>query len=103
MQFIKRKLSNGGIVSNAIQTTPQSDNSALSFLNHLTKHDAECFIDDLTRSLFKQLNIDEGFFSDSVEDLDILYQYPNVNINHVLLLPMQDMKEILEEWLAFTS
>jgi len=32
---------------------------------------------------------------------EIIIQPPNVNINDVLIIPMQDMKELLLEWIEF--
>ena len=103
LQFVRRKLNNGKVVPNAIQTINGSDNSVLSFINGLDKHDTMSFINDLKDCININGNRDEGFFSDSVEHISILYQYPNVNIDDILVLPMVDLKEILEEWLEFIS
>lgn len=83
------------------QKVYRSYNSVLSFIGRLDITDTESFIYDLNRSIELRGNSDEGFFSDSVEDLQILYQYPNINIENVITIPMTDMKEILEEWLEF--
>ncbi|GGG91642.1 hypothetical protein [Pedobacter zeae] len=101
LQFVKRKLSNGTVYPNVLQETNGSNNSVLSFIEALDKHDCESFIYDLDRCIDGHTNVDEGFFSDSVEHMDILYEYPYVNIDDVLIIPMLDMKELLEEWLEF--
>lgn len=91
------------IIPLAVQQVDYSSNSALQFISRLSKHEIESLIYDLERCLNSQGNIDEGFFSGSVEDIDILYVYPNINIDNVLLISMQDMKIILQEWLVFVN
>ena len=49
------------------------------------------FIYDLDSCLKGKGNVDEGFFSDSVEDMDIFYKYPNVEINDLFTIPMADL------------
>jgi len=46
-------------------------------------------------------NVDDRFSSDSVEDIVIAYQYPNVEIDNVLTIPMIDLLQIVQEWKAF--
>lgn len=82
------------------------NNSLLHFISRLCEHETDCFIDDLNRSIKLKVNVDEGFFSDSVEDMDILYQYPNVSIHdlgRVLTIPMHDLKILLEKWSEFNN
>jgi hypothetical protein len=103
LKFVKRKLSDGSVYPIVIQEVKGSDNSVLVFINGLDKHDCESFIYDLDRCIEGQANADEGFFSDSVEHIKIIYNYPNINIDDILSMPMQDMKELLEEWLNFIN
>lgn len=65
--------------------------SVLSFIDRLDKHDTEGFLYDLNRSIDVRGNSDEGFFSDSVEHMDILYQYPNIVIDDILTISMEDI------------
>ncbi|GGI29544.1 hypothetical protein [Pedobacter mendelii] len=98
---MQKKRTDKGDISILYKDVPGGPNSALHFVSGLSKHETESFIYDLDRSLNLQENADEGFFSDHVEDIDIVYQYPNINIDDVLVLPMADMREILIEWLNF--
>ena len=98
---LQNRLTDRGDKSILYKEVPGGPNSALHFVSGLSKHETESFIYDLDKSLNLQGNADEGFFSDNVEDIDILYQYPNINIDDVLILPMIDMREILNEWLNF--
>lgn len=104
LKFLKKKMSDGTFILfiNLISDAP-TKNSVLFFIDRLDKHDILGFIDDLKECMDGQTNNDEGFFSDSVEHMDILYQYPDVNINEALLIPMVDLIKILEEWLQFIS
>ncbi|NTE00502.1 hypothetical protein G6M26_23420 [Agrobacterium tumefaciens] len=104
LEFTKQKLSNGEIFYRVDQKLNGNINNViLNFIYRLNEHQTKSFINDLNRCISSQANVDEGFFSDSVEDMEILYQYPNVDINDILKLPMVDLKEILEEWLEFIS
>lgn len=76
-------------------------NSALGFINRLNEFECTSLIDDLKRCIKVQGNVDEGFFSDSVEDMSILYKYPDIIIDDWYTVSMQDLKELLQEWLAF--
>jgi len=75
----------------------------LKFINIINKHECESLLFDMNESLRKGRNIDEGFVSDGVEYMHygILYQYPNVLIEDTLIIPMVDLKEILEEVLKY--
>lgn len=80
------------------------DNAVLSFIGDLDKAETESFIEDMQRCITTQSNyLDEGFIPYNAEFMEIKYQYPNVNIDDILLIPMTDMKELLEEWLGFIS
>lgn len=82
-------------------TSIGSVNSVLTFLSSLDKGECEAFLYDINVCLDEQSNGMGGVISDGVEYLyyGIDYQYPNVNIDNVITIPMQDMKEILEELL----
>lgn len=101
--FNKIKLSNGEIAVVITEKTSGGDNSVLTFMRGLSRPECESFINDLNNGINDHGNVDEGFFSDSVEHMSILYQYPNINIDDVLIIPMQEMKSLLEEWLLFIS
>lgn len=101
--FNKKVLSNGSTVSVAIQKKYIEGFCALIFINRLDQNECKGFIYDLNRCISLQRNSDEVFFSDGVEDMEIMYQYPNVNIDNVLIISMQDMKGLLEEWLEFIT
>lgn len=87
----------------SVQNNPGGLNSVLAFLDNLSKKECEAFINDLNSCLNANGNIDEGFFSDSVEHMKINYNYPNVNIDDILIVQMQEMKELLMEWLDFIN
>lgn len=101
--FYKKALSNGKVVPLASLKKIVPDRSVLIFISRLDKHDCEGFLHDLNRSISLQGNSDDGFFSDSVEHMNITYQYPNINIDNMLVISMEDMKGLLEEWLEFIS
>lgn len=101
--FNKKVLSNGAVVPIVTQKKHVQKYSILTFINRLDQHDCEGFIYDLNRSIDLHGNSDEGFFSDSVEDMEILYQYPYVIIDDILTISMEDMKGLLEEWLSFIT
>lgn len=101
--FNKVRNSDGEISPYVSERVPVTYNSVLIFIDGLDQFECESLISDLERCINGQGNVDEGFFSDGVEHMTILYQYPNINIDNVLIMPMQDMKELLQEWLAFIS
>lgn len=44
----------------------------------------------------------DSFITDSIDDMDeIRILPPNISINSVCVIPLQDMKELLLEWLDF--
>jgi len=73
----------------------------LSFVSCLSTNDCNGLIDDLQWSVISGGNVDDRFSSDSVEDIVIAYQYPNVEIDNVLTIPMIDLLQIVQEWKAF--
>jgi hypothetical protein len=84
------------------QTVPNwSENNILTFLSHIDAHETKSFIDDLEKCINYNTNVDEGFFSDGVENMTIIYSYPNVVLEGILTIPMYDLKLLLEEWLDF--
>ncbi|MEO3406226.1 hypothetical protein AAFN85_20095 [Mucilaginibacter sp. CAU 1740] len=79
------------------------ENSHLHFLDLLDANECRGFIYDLDSCIDGQSNVDEGFRSDSVDNQDIRYCYPNVVINDILTIPMVDMRGLLQEWLDFIN
>lgn len=72
-------------------------------MNGLSNYEISGLIDELQKNVNFQSNIDEGFYSGSIEHMTIKYEYPNINIDNVLILPMTEMIELLEEWKEFIS
>ena len=104
LKFVKIKLpSSHGIVPGINIESSNSDHTVLSFLNTLQESECKAFLYDMNWCLDRQSNGMGGFNSDGVEYLynGIIYQYPNVIIDDILILSMQDMKEILEELLKY--
>jgi len=101
--FNKKVIGDGRVIPVVTRENYDLDYSVLSFIGRLDKHDTEGFLHDLNRSINLRGNSDEGFFSDSVEYMEILYQYPNVNIDDILIISMEDMKGLLEEWHSFIT
>ena len=95
------KIVNGGKY-NLCQSSP-GDFAALSFLSSIGKIDSEALIYDLDACISRHINVSEGYLSDPVEYMTIGYEYPNVNLNDVLLIPMTGLKELLQEWLAYIN
>ncbi|SDE67241.1 hypothetical protein SAMN05216464_108163 [Mucilaginibacter pineti] len=85
---------------NLCQSSP-GDYAVLSFLGSIDKIDGEALIYDLDACISRHINVSDGYLSDPVEYMTIGYEYPNVNINDVLSIPMSDLKELLQEWLAY--
>ena len=83
--------------------SPNRYHLVLSFINTLDKSEREGLLYDLKDCLLKKRNIDEGFSSLGVDYLQngIIYQFPNVNIDDLLTIPMQDLQEILEEMIKY--
>jgi len=100
--FLKRKLPYGdNLPSIQIAKSTVNANSLLSFIERLDEYDCSSLIYDLIRCIGSNSNVDEGFFTDTVEHMSILYKYPNVEIDDILIIPMFDLKKIVEEWLEF--
>ena len=104
LSFDRNELSSSPIlyVATSINKNTYPYNSVLTFVNSCSIFECKSLIEDLDRCITSEGNVDEGFFSDCVENRSILYQYPNVNIDDLLIIPMQDLKELLQEWLDFT-
>ena len=102
--FTKRHLFQHGVLPFVEVEREVGHNSVLSLLiGDLSESLTTSFIYDLKGCLNSKGNIDEGFFSDSVEDMDIFYKYPNVEINNLFTIPMEDMLGLLEEWSVFIA
>ncbi|MEN2400377.1 hypothetical protein GKZ90_0011340 [Flavobacterium sp. MC2016-06] len=85
----------------------QSENfhSVALILNQLKEFELESFIEELDWCIENKNNGNTGFFSDSVEFMQINYNYPDVNINDLgdCIIDMHDLKIILEEWRIFKN
>jgi hypothetical protein len=75
----------------------------LSFIGDLSNEEVDSLIDELQCSINSCGGINDYFLSDSVEGKIIAYQYSNMVINNILTLPMTDLLQIAQAWLAFIS
>jgi hypothetical protein len=101
--FNKVRIDNGELLNTVSQRTPGGKNSVLLFIRRLDVVDCRSFIYDLNGCIASEANIDDCYCSDTVEDMVIQYWYPNVNVDDVLIIPMTDMRGLLQEWLEFIS
>ncbi|MDN3548821.1 hypothetical protein [Mucilaginibacter aquaedulcis] len=85
------------------QSFSNEESSVVNFLKRIDKFDGEGLINDIAKCIAKSINIDGYFISDSFEDMTVNYEYPKVSINDVFLISMTNLKELLQEWLAFIS
>ena len=73
----------------------------LSFINRFAANETSDMIDDLNRCITHQGNSSDFYQSDSIEYVHtIQYKYPDMIIDDILI-PMKDLKELLNEWLIF--
>ena len=103
LTFNKTTTSDGEVFAFVRATNEIGLNSRLSFLTLMDSNECNGFIYDLNRCINSQSNVDEGFFSDSVENISIVYAYPNIILDNSFTMPMQDMLILLQEWLAYIS
>ncbi len=96
-----KKLFDGQIYYECSSNHHHNDYSSLCFISRLSKFESVSLRNDLKQCIDFETNVDEGFFSDSVEDRSIIYQFPNVNIDDILIISMLDLKELLDEWHIF--
>ncbi len=101
--FEKRDIKGIGIFYSAEQKIPGDDYSVLTYIDRLSVPEVEGFIEDLNISLNQGSNYDDGYSSNSIEDISIMYDYPNVNIEDILIISMVDMRDLLIEWLDFIT
>jgi len=108
--FYKQNVDGLGIRERINIKPDYEKNNILYYIARWGKSETKAFIYDLKKSLEMQSNYEEDFFTDSTEMLEVLFVYPNITIrdesdknNYVFTIPMADMKELLEEWLAFIS
>lgn len=99
LEFSKTIMPDGEVISHF--SVENSDNKMLGLLTFLDENATDGFIWDLERCLAIEGNVDEGFYHDHFLDTKVLYQYPNVNFGDIYLIPMIELKVILEEWLEF--
>ncbi|RYX81614.1 hypothetical protein EON73_04710 [bacterium] len=103
LSFNKTMNSNGDLIPFVSQINRIGYNSVLTLISLINIQECQSFIRDLDRCINEKGNIDEGFFSDSVENRTILYNYPNVIIDDLFTIPMVDLKHLLGEWLSFIN
>ena len=74
--------------------------SNLQLLSRLDSTDTQILIDEIFKA---QANLPYDNFpsSDSYEDILIEYNYPNVIIDGIFTISMNDFRELLEEWKNF--
>ena len=103
--FQKRSIDGYGVLPFVFQKVEGGSNSALLFIGKLNRFEIESLIYDLDQSLIDGQNFDELFLSDSIEDITITiaYDYPNVIINNLLIISMQNLKRLLNEWNHYIS
>lgn len=77
--------------------------SMLIRVGRLYEGELDGFISDLNRSIDQGSNYDVGFFSDSVEDITVKYEYPNVNWDDVYTISMVDLRDIMLEWKEYLN
>jgi len=77
----------------------------LSFFTFFSAKETSSFIDDLNRCIMHKFNISDFYLSDSVENIyTIEYKYPNMVIDDgIVIIPMIDLKELLQDWLTFIT
>ena len=72
-------------------------------ISRLDSFEAKSLLWQLQHCIVNKFNGNISYESDTFEDLQfgILYEYPNVNLDNVLLIPMSDLESIVEDWLEF--
>lgn len=100
LAFSKTIMTDGEIISH-FSVEILDNRKMLILLTFLDENATDGFIWDLERCLATEGNVDEGFYHDHFLDTKVLYQYPNVNFGDIYLIPMVELKGILEEWLEF--
>ena len=100
LSFYKIITSNGNIrhLCKTDRTDAYSNLIVIRFLNSI---EAQGLIDEITRALAGEF-FEPFFTSDGVESEDIDLVYPNVIVNGTSV-SMQDMKDLLLEWLSFIN
>lgn len=98
LEFQKRSIEGYGVLPFVYQKVEGGPNSTLLFIGKLSQFEIESLIYDIEQCLINEQNFDEFFLSDSIEDTTIAYDYPNVKINDLLIISMQNLKQLLNEW-----
>ena len=75
-------------------------NSELQLLNSLNIRETESLINEILNAQ-SGLYFQESYLTDSIDDESIEINPPNIVINEICIVSLQDMKEILEEWKLF--
>ena len=99
LTFIKKKID--GEICFIVKKQIVDEYSLLQIIGFFDVEESLDFLLEINNAISGKIqNLD--WCSDSIEnnyDLEILY--PNVIINEVLIIPLQDMKQLLEEWIDF--
>lgn len=77
-----------------------NSNSELQIITQFTKSESEALIREIENAQ-NGLYYEEIFISQCVDADSLTISPPNININDILILPMQDMKGLLQEWIIF--
>jgi hypothetical protein len=101
LKFLKRNID--GRIYNICSHEGGDNKSVLIFLSRLDYTETIGFINDLQLCVNSGSNLDESYESSTVEYLNIKYEYPNINIDNILILPMTDFIELLTEWKIFIT
>ncbi|MBP6755710.1 MAG: hypothetical protein KA210_06140 [Bacteroidia bacterium] len=76
--------------------------SHLTFIRYLNVGELNAIIKEITNAQNGQI-YDSLPSSDSYEDVSLELSFPNITIDDVLTVPMEDFKELLLEWIDFIS
>ncbi len=79
-----------------------NQHSHLTIICRLNISETESLINNINNAISGKY-YEQFFSSDNIESETVELSYPNVIINGNLIIPMQDLKELLQEWLNFIS
>ena len=104
LEFIKINNSNGEIKNYCRRKDGIVDQyNELQFLSRLNVNSTIFLKNEIERVI----NNNSAFFDyvqpAKCDDIELIIDFPNFNINDMLILPLTDIKTLLEEWLDFIS
>src|SRR3569833_1279724 len=102
--FSKVKIPFYGDIRNICKKVgPPDEYSHLQDLNSLNSYEVGFFIEELTKAINGEY-YEEYFCTDGAEHLNICLRHPNVIFGeNNLIIPMEDLKLYLQEWLDFMT